>query len=328
MRKQTMYLISILTFVLLLVLVACSSGNEPNNNEQNNNDANENAQNENGNDNEANTGNSDELAYNPPSMDDLDPDDPMTEHIQYGEEVFNETDTVLPDHVGNKLSCQSCHADGGVSQSSSMVGVTTQFPQYRKREGAVFTLEDRINGCMIRSMDGEKMDRESEEMRALMSYLSYISEGIKVGEDIPWRMLNTMEDIPEPSVDRGEELYEQKNCLSCHATDGSGTGANSGPALWGEDSFNDGAGMSRMTKMAGYIKNNMPIGAEEQLSDQEAADLAAYLLSHERPEWEGHDSDFPGVEGPSDIMTKDRREQVREGTFDWTEIDNVVPAED
>lgn len=87
MRKQTMYLISILTFVLLLVLVACSSGNEPNNNEQNNNDANENAQNENGNDNEANTGNSDELAYNPPSMDDLDPDDPMTEHIQYGEEV-------------------------------------------------------------------------------------------------------------------------------------------------------------------------------------------------------------------------------------------------
>lgn len=323
MRKQTKYLISILSFVLLLVLIACTSNNDLNDNANNNNGANENAVNNNENDED-----SEELAYNPPSMDDLDPNDPMTPHIQYGEEVFNETDTVLPDNVGNKLSCQSCHADGGVSQSSSMVGVTTQFPQYRPREGAVFTLEDRINGCMIRSMDGEKLDHESEEMRALMSYLTYISEGIEVGEDIPWRMLNTMNEIPEPSVDRGEELYETKNCLTCHATDGSGTGANSGPALWGDNSFNDGAGMARMTKMAGYIKNNMPIGAEDQLTDQEAADLAAYLLSQERPEWEGHDTDFPGIDGPSDIMTKDRREQIREGTFDWTEIDNVIPSEE
>src|SRR5699024_5750012 len=285
------YWISFSLLIVIIALVACSGDNEPADNAQENE----------GTDEEA--GDSEELAYDPPSMDDLDPDDPMTEYIEYGEEVFNETNVVLPDNVGNELSCQSCHADGGVSQSSSMVGVTTQFPQYRPREGDIFTLEDRINGCMIRSMNGEKIPADGKEMRSMMAYLSYISEGIEEGEDIPWRMLNTMEEIPEPSVESGEELYEEKNCLSCHATDGSGTGANSGPALWGDDSFNDGAGMARMTKMAGYIQNNMPPGDAEDLTDQEAADLAAFLLMQDRPVWEGHDDDFPHGKRPSDIIT-------------------------
>lgn len=312
MFKQPRYWIAlVILMVAVLVLAACTGDKE----------STEDA------DDSQNDNETEELAYNPPSMDDLDPEDPMTPYIEYGEEIFNETNVVLPENVGNELSCQSCHADGGLSQSSSMVGVTTQFPQYRPREGVVFTLEDRINGCMIRSMNGEKIENESEEMRALMSYLTYISEGIEQGEEIPWRMLNTMDEVPEPSIERGEDLYAEKNCLSCHATDGAGTGANSGPALWGDNSFNDGAGMSRMTKMAGYIKNNMPIGAEYELTDQEAADLAAYILSHERPIWEGHDTDFPGIKGPTDIIDKERREQIREGTFDWSEIDNIVPAE-
>lgn len=316
MLKQTKYWISFSLLILIIALVACSGDNEPADNAQENE----------GTDEEA--GDSEELAYDPPSMDDLDPDDPMTEYIEYGEEVFNETNVVLPDNVGNELSCQSCHADGGVSQSSSMVGVTTQFPQYRPREGDIFTLEDRINGCMIRSMNGEMIPADGKEMRSMMAYLSYISEGIEEGEEIPWRMLNTMEEIPEPSVESGVELYEEKNCLSCHATDGSGTGANSGPALWGDDSFNDGAGMARMTKMAGYIQNNMPIGETDELTDQEAADLAAYILSQDRPEWEGHDDDFPGIDRPTDIMDKEAREKLQDGTFDWSEVDNVVPAKD
>ncbi|MGM8213123.1 c-type cytochrome [Virgibacillus sp. W0430] len=310
MIKRARNCISFIVFVVLLT--ACTVDNEPNEETK---------------DDKGATDKPVELAYNPPSMDDLDPDDPMTPYIKYGEEIFNETNVVLPDNVGNELSCQSCHADGGLSQSSSMVGVTSQFPQYRPREGVVFTLEDRINGCMVRSMNGEMIAHDSEEMRALMSYLTYISKGIEQGAEIPWRMLNTMNEIPEPSVDRGEELYAEKNCLACHATDGAGTGANTGPALWGDNSFNDGAGMSRMTKMAGYIKNNMPIGAEYELTDQEASDLAAFILSRERPEWEGHETDFPGIKKPTDIIDKERREAIRAGTFDWTEIENVIPAE-
>lgn len=260
--------------------------------------------------------------------DELDPDDPMTDAIQYGEEIFNETNTVMADYVGNELSCQSCHADGGLSKSSSLVGVTADYPQYRPREGIVFTLEDRINGCMIRSMNGEMIPNDSEEMRALIAYFTHLSEGVEIGAERPWVTVNMMEEVPEPDINRGEELYEKKNCLSCHGEDGSGTGPNSGPALWGENSFNDGAGMGRLTKMAGYIQNNMPIGQEYELTDQEAADLAAYLLSQDRPEWKGHDDDFPHGKRPTDIITKDRREAIQKGEFDWFEIDNVVERQD
>lgn len=266
------------------------------------------------------------MTYNPPSMDDLDPDDPMTEHVLYGQEVFNETNTVLEDNVGNELSCMSCHADGGLSKSSSMVGVTTQFPEYRPREGVVFTLEDRINSSIVRSLNGEKIPEDSEEMRALIAYLTYVSSGIKSGEDIPWRNQNTMNEIPEPSVENGEELYEKKSCMSCHATDGAGTGADSGPALWGDNSFNDGAEIGRLSKMAGYIKSNMPPNGNDSLTDQEAADLSAFILSRERPVWENHDTDWQDGDRPTDIITQERRVKIRKGTFDWTEIENVIPA--
>lgn len=314
MSKRMWLFLIIIT--LAVIFVACSSD-----------DNDQKAEIANVNDDDSD-GDGSELEHDPPSIDDLDPDHPKSEYIEDGEEIFNETDSAL-DESGNELSCASCHADGGTGQESSLVGVTTQFPQYRPREGTIFTIEDRINGCMVRSMNGEKLEEDSDEMRSMVAYLNYISAGIKQGEeDIPWRMQNTMEDIPEPDVDSGDELYEE-NCASCHGDDGSGTGANSGPAVWGEDSFNDGAGMGRMQKMAGFIQNNMPPNSDDELSDQDSADLAAYLLSQERPEWKGHDDDWTRKEDdrPTDIIDKDRREAIQNGTFDWEEIENIVPGD-
>src|SRR5690625_4822672 len=268
MLKKKWFWISV--FILIFVIAGCSSNIDDNSEE-----------------------NAADDEHTPPSIEDLDPDDPATEAIQYGEEIFNETNTVTPEHVGNELSCQSCHADGGLASTSSMVGVAADYPQYRPREGVVFTLEDRINGCMVRSMNGEMFDNDSEEMRSLMAYLTYISEGVEIGQDRPWVVVNSMDEVPEPDVDSGKELYVEKNCMSCHGDEGQGTGANSGPALWGDDSFNDGAGMGRLTKAAGYIQNNMPVGEEGTLSDQEATNLAAYMLMQDRPEWKGPDHDFP-----------------------------------
>lgn len=184
---------------------------------------------------------------------DLDPDDSSTEAIQYGKEIFKEINTVLPDYVGSELSCQSCHADDSISQSSSLVVVVADYPQYRPREGITFTLENRINGCMVRSMNGEMLPYDSEEMRWMMAYFTHLSQGVEIGEERPWVTVNMMEEVPEPDVVEGEELYTSKSCISCHGEDGEGTGANSGPALWRGDSFNDGAGMGRITKMAGYL---------------------------------------------------------------------------
>lgn len=262
--------------------------------------------------------------YSPPSLDDV-PEGPLGEAILYGYQLIHETNTMLPDYVGNELSCSSCHANAGLDLNvSPFVGVAAFYPEYRPREGVVFTLEDRINGCFLRSMNGKPLPHDSPEMRAMIAYMTYISQGVPVGGDVSWRADNNMKNVPIPNLEEGEKLYQQ-SCASCHGVDGSGIGPNTGPALWGDKSFNDGAGMARLSKMAAYIQNNMPIGQEKTLTDQQAADIAAYILSHDRPEWAGKENDWPKGGRPKDIIDKQKREQIRNGTINWEEIVSPNP---
>lgn len=300
-RKRFLFF---MVLIVLLLIAACSEGE------------NENTQEKSG------------IPEDLPSVEDLDPNDPMTPYIKYGEEIFSETSTVLPENTGNELSCASCHADGGVSNTISMVGVTSKYPAFRPRENTIFTIEDRINGCFVRSMNGEMLEFESEEMRSISAYLGYVSEGIEKEEADEWLGLDAMEEIPEPDVVRGGELFYENSCMSCHATDGTGKGMNIGPPLWGDGSFNDGAGMNRLSNAAGFIQTYMPKFAPNSLSDQEAADIAAFILSRDRPEWGNHDTDWEDGGRPTDIITQERREQIRNGTFDWTELDNIIPKKE
>lgn len=268
------------------------------------------------------------ITHSPPSMDDV-PEGPLGEAILRGFDLVNDTSNVLRSEATsveageaavNQLSCTSCHAGAGLEEnSSSMVGVSAVYPMYIPRSDQIVTLEERINGCMVRSMNGQKFADDDEDLDAMVAYLTYISEGIPVGAELPWRHQNNMVNVPTPNVADGEEFYQQ-SCIACHAGDGSGTGSNSGPALWGEGSFNDGAGLARMSKMAGYIQKNMPIGADYELSDQEASDLAAYILSQDRPIFKGHDKDWAGSKPPTDLMNEKVRNQVKDGTVDWDEV--------
>ena len=70
------------------------------------------------------------------------------------------------------------------------------------------------------------------------------------------------------------------------------------PPLWGEDSFNDGAGMARIGNLANFVHFNMPHGADyldPMLSIEEAWDVAAYVESQPRPHKAGLDRDFPNL---------------------------------
>ncbi|MAT13926.1 MAG: hypothetical protein CMJ46_01495 [Planctomyces sp.] len=82
-----------------------------------------------------------------------------------------------------------------------------------------------------------------------------------------------------PDADRGERLYVEK-CADCHGTEGTGT--DLGPPVWGNDSFNNGAGLSRNDKLANWIKVAMPLD-DATLTAQEAYDLAAFVNQHDRP---------------------------------------------
>src|SRR5262249_39516875 len=89
--------------------------------------------------------------------------DPFGELVRYGYALLTDTANEIGPTVvdpakrfsGNNLACQNCHLQAGTQPyAMPLTGIWGQFPQYRGREGAVDTLEDRINGCMERSMNG------------------------------------------------------------------------------------------------------------------------------------------------------------------------------
>lgn len=285
LKSKKAYLFFVFLLIFTLLFNACSNQNEQGKNEA--------------------VHEKTDLQFNPPKLEDA-PEGPLGEYIHWGYEIIQNTQEILPEYVGNKLNCASCHADGGLNISSSpLVGATTANPQYRPREGKVITMEDRINECFKRSMNGTPLEPDSEEMKAIVTYLSYISSEMPVYGEIPWRGQSgiNLEGIT-PNVEDGEKLYAQ-SCLACHAADGQGTGPLTGPALWGEASFNGGAGLARLSNLAGYTQKNMPkvemggIGKGE-LTDQQAADLAAYILSQPRNLYEDYDKDFPSGGMPKD----------------------------
>lgn len=72
---------------------------------------------------------------------------------------------------GNGLECQSCHLDAGTKKFGlPLVGVWGLFPQFIGRENEVRTLEERINGCIERSMNGRALPLDSREMKAMLTY--------------------------------------------------------------------------------------------------------------------------------------------------------------
>ena len=100
-----------------------------------------------------------------PSVDALS-DDAWGRAVRFGRELTVATASLIGPETadparrfaGNNLSCQSCHLNAGASQHAlPFVGVFADFPQYRPREGRVGTIEDRINGCMTRSMNGREL---------------------------------------------------------------------------------------------------------------------------------------------------------------------------
>jgi thiosulfate dehydrogenase len=140
-------------------------------------------------------------------------------------------------------------------------------------------------------LNGKGLAENSKEMRAMVAYMKFLGENVPKGEkaagsgfkDLPF--LNRAAD-PQ----KGKAVYELR-CVSCHQLNGQGIIDGIGqsyvyPPLWGPHSFNDAAGLSRISNMAKYVKYNMPLGVSHdapELSDEDAWDVAAYIESKPRP---------------------------------------------
>jgi thiosulfate dehydrogenase len=137
-------------------------------------------------------------------------------------------------------------------------------------------------------------------------HIDFLSKGAKRGEVLDGLGEGKMPILGRAAdPGRGKVLFAQ-SCAVCHREDGSGVLRNRNlpnfgyltPPLWGPDSFNDGAGMARLTTMANFIHFNMPNGTSytrPRLRQQEAWDIAAYVISQPRPQRANLDKDFPDL---------------------------------
>jgi len=237
-------------------------------------------------------------------------DDAFGKLVKYGYALMTDTANQIGPTVAdpakrytsNNLICQSCHLQAGTQPyAMPLVGVWGQFPQYRGREGEVVTLEDRINGCMERSMNGRALPLSGREMKAYLAYMKWLSTGVPDGATlVGGGVLAVKEPRRAADVGHGKRVFEQV-CAACHGTNGLGQRAATGagyqfPPFWGPDSYNNGAGMARLLSAAAFLKSNMPLGttyAAPALSDEDAYDVAGFINSAERPQKADLAKDYP-----------------------------------
>jgi len=203
----------------------------------------------------------------------------------------------LPHNVGNALRCASCHLDGGLRRDAMpWVGSYTRFPQYRPRSGKVDLIEDRINDCFERSMNGRRLSANGKDIRDIVSYLAFLSSGIPVGAELEGQGLPRLMPLKGDAT-RGMAVFAS-TCSRCHGANGQGSAL--APPLWGARSYNVGAGMARISTAANFIHALMPIDRAQQLSPQQAFDVASYINTRPRPDFPRKANDWPHGGKPPD----------------------------
>jgi thiosulfate dehydrogenase len=224
------------------------------------------------------------------------PPGPLGEMVKLGQDIIMHTDThpLSRGLVGNKLTCSSCHIDGGRTNAigASFIGTAAAFPAFSAREGAVLTLQDRNANCFMRSMNGTRPAVDSQVSIAIAAYITWLSEGaaIKMNPIKPvnerfssdWpnkELVALMKRATHANYLHGQEVFVAR-CAACHSDNGEGTAA--GPPVWGSASYNTGAGVSKPPQMASWIEHNMPPG-NANLLPQEIADVTIYIEAQPHP---------------------------------------------
>jgi thiosulfate dehydrogenase len=210
-------------------------------------------------------------------------------------------------YAGNNLACSNCHLQAGTKKFGIPIfGLYEEFPQYSARAGAQITIEERVNSCMERSMNGRALPSDAAPMLAIVAYIKFLSTGVPAGQQVSGLGVGRMPELDRAAdPERGRTIYIRA-CAVCHNTDGSGILRSVPvpdlgymvPPLWGSDSFNDGAGMARLITAANFVHFNMPHGADylhPQLSPEDAWDVAGFFISQPRPHKVGLERDYPDL---------------------------------
>lgn len=236
------------------------------------------------------------------------PDNDSGKLIAYGRELIINTSQYLGPKgsvriMSNGMNCQNCHLNAGTKYfGNNYSAVASTYPKYRSRSGSIETIEKRVNDCLQRSLNGSTLDSMSREMRAIVAYMHWVGKDVKKAESPEGAGLTSLPFLNRAASPEMGKLVYQQNCIACHGDQGQGllTTVDSvriNPPLWGNHSYNTGAGLYRLSRFAAYVKVNMPLGvtfALPLLSDEEAWDVAAYVNSMPRPTYNSA-NDWPDI---------------------------------
>jgi thiosulfate dehydrogenase len=200
---------------------------------------------------------------------------------EYGKRLIVNTAEYLGPFIPNRLACASCHIDAGAEPGE--LSLATAFGREH--------LEQRIDQCVTRNMNGRPLPGDSLEMRAMIAWLRFLSDrnaamgaGQRQSHDPP-----AFRPPLRAADPRAGELLFDKRCADCHGKDGAGLPASRDlkqgylfPPLWGPESFSDDSEMHNPATAARFIKAKMPLGRPD-LDDDQAFDVAAFIHTRPRP---------------------------------------------
>jgi thiosulfate dehydrogenase len=203
------------------------------------------------------------------------------------------------------MNCQNCHLQAGAKAwGNNYAAVFSTYPKFRDRSGQIETIYKRVADCMERSLNGTAVDSNSRAFKAIYAYIKWLGKDVKKDEK-PYgsgiEKLNYLDRAADPK--NGQIVYTNQ-CQSCHGANGEGQLTADAleytyPPLWGSHSYNDGAGLYRISNFAGYVKNNMPnlLTSHENstLTEAESWDVAAFVNSQPRPHL-NQSNDWPKFE--------------------------------
>lgn len=268
------------------------------------------------------------------------PDNAEGELIRYGRNLIAETAWFLGPQgkvarISNGMNCQNCHLEAGTKlYGNNYSAVFPMYPLFRARSGTVENIYKRVNDCLERSLNGKALDTNGREMQAIAAYINWLGKNVPLKVKPAEAGIRTITMLDRPADPaKGNIIYNLK-CVRCHGANGAGVWqADSGiyvyPPLWGENSYTTAAGLFRLSRFAGFVKDNMPFGVSydnPELTNEEAWDVAAFINSQPRPV-KNFEKDWPDVSGkPFDYPFKPYSDSFSERQHKYGPFPPIIEA--
>jgi thiosulfate dehydrogenase len=232
------------------------------------------------------------------------------ELIIYGQELIAHTSRYLGPkgsvaQITNGMNCQNCHLQAGAKAwGNNFAAVFSTYPKFRDRSGQIETIYKRVADCMERSLNGTAVDSNSREFKAIYAYIKWLGKDVQKNEQPIGSGIEKLPYLDRAADPQKGQIVYIAQCQTCHGANGEGLLTldeveYAYPPLWGPNSYNDGAGLYRLSNFAGYVKNNMPnlLSSHKNptLTDEESWDIAAYVNSQSRPH-KDQSKDWPKFE--------------------------------